>query len=278
MTTIASLLRRATTQLRPHIDNADFDARLLLAHTLGSSTSHLYSNAEAEVTAAETEQFKRLLARRITGEPLAYITGHCGFWTLDLRVNEAVLVPRPDTETLVEAALDLLPQSECHIVDLGTGSGAIALALASERPAWHITATDASRPALDCASANAKRLRLNHIQFRHGCWFEPLATARFDAIVSNPPYVAIGDHHLQAPELTYEPDAALVAGGDGLTDLGHIARNAPCHLNSGGRLLLEHGFEQGRAVRQLLTQAGFSAVHTLTDLAGRERVTLGQVV
>lgn len=238
--------------------------------------SRLYSDPQAAIEAAPLRQFKQLVERRVGGEPLAYITGHCGFWTLDLAVNPAVLVPRPDTETLMETALELLPPHECSVVDLGTGSGAIALALASERPAWHVTATDASPQALACARANAERLQLQQLQFFQGRWFQPLAARRFDAIVSNPPYVAADDSHLRAAELMHEPATALVAADNGLADLAHITNHAPHYLKPGGWLLLEHGHDQGAAVRKLLRHAGLDAIATHKDLGGNERVTFGR--
>lgn len=277
MATIADALRTATQQLRPHSDTAELEARLLLAHVLDVTTTRLYTHAHASVDVARQQRLDKLVARRSTGEPLAYVTGQCGFWTLDLTITPAVLVPRPDTETLVQTTLDTLPQHDCTVADLGTGSGAIALALARERPHWQVTATDNSDPALACARANAHDLGLTHVAFQHGAWFEPLGRRRFDAIVSNPPYVTPGDVHLQAPELEHEPIQALVAADHGLSDLAHIAAHAPQHLNTGGWLLLEHGFDQGAAVRELLQHAGLHAVRTQPDLAGRDRVTLGRL-
>lgn len=276
MNTIGGALRRATARLKLHSDSAEHDARLLLAHLLDVSTSRLYSNPEAHVDAADMEQLERLITRRAAGEPVAYITGHCGFWTLDLAVNPAVLIPRPDTETLVETALATLPATACDIVDLGTGSGAIALSLASERRQWRVSATDASLQALDCARTNAAALVPGRVTFFHGHWFDPLDVMRFDAVISNPPYVAADDEHLRAPELGHEPITALVAHNNGLADLAYIANHASDHLNPGGWLLLEHGFDQGDAVRELLEDAGFRDVRTQPDLAGRARVTLGQ--
>lgn len=277
MTTVGAALRQATSQLQPRSDSAELDARLLLAQALGVTLSRLYSDPQTTIDAVALDRFQHSVERRASGEPLAYITGHCGFWTLELAVNPAVLVPRPDTETLVEAALELLPLGDCSIIDLGTGSGAIALALASERPAWHVTATDASPSALACAGANAERLLPGRVQFLHGHWFEPIAARRFDAIVSNPPYVAPGDHHLQAPELQHEPAGALVAADNGRADLAHISCLAPDHLNPGGWLLLEHGHDQGADVRELLQQHGFGTIGTRKDLGGNERVTCGRL-
>lgn len=277
MATVGGLLRRARDDLQAHGDSPDLDAQLLLAHVLGVAATWLYANPQTTVTVADGARFRQLLERRAAGEPVAYLVGECGFWTLDLAVTPAVLIPRPDTETLVQAALDTLPDTAISLVDLGTGSGAIALALASERRHWRISATDASLQALECARANAERLNLARVQFHHGNWFEPLAGMRFDAIVSNPPYVADDDPHLRAPELTHEPMTALVADNNGLADLAHIAAHAPRHLRPDGWLMLEHGFEQGPAVRALLLAAGFQNVETLLDLAGRARVTRGRI-
>lgn len=274
--TISSALRRAAEYLQQQSDSPELDARLLLAHTLGVSTTRLYINAQPELAEADNQRFTQLIERRAAGEPLAYITGTCGFWNLELTVTPDVLIPRPDTETLVETALDTLPAVLCSVADLGTGSGAIALALAHERPQWSITATDSSEPALACAKANAQHLDLNNIDFHAGDWFEPLGGMRFDTIISNPPYVAPDDKHLEAPELTYEPDGALVTAAEGLAAIAHITHHAGDHLNPGGWLLLEHGYDQGRAVRTLLTDRGFQAVRTQPDLAGRDRVTLGR--
>ncbi|HLQ85500.1 MAG TPA: peptide chain release factor N(5)-glutamine methyltransferase [Salinisphaeraceae bacterium] len=276
-TTITTALRQAQAQLQPHSDDATLDARLLLAHATGWSHTYLFSHPQAPLDPPARQHFAQLVARRAAGEPLAYIIGECGFWTLTLAVNPSVLVPRPDTETLVEAALELLPKRTCTVADLGTGSGAIALALASERPQWSLLASDASAAALACARANAQRLALANVHFVHGSWLQPLRGKRLDAIVANPPYVGTADPHLQAPALRHEPREALVAADDGLADLAHLAARAPSHLVPGGWLLLEHGYNQAVAVRRLLCEAGLSAVATRTDLGGRPRVTLGRL-
>jgi len=276
VTTIDQAIRQATRQLQPASESAALDARLLLAHVLGVSTTALYRDARKVLTPALLEQFDTCIERRAAGEPIAYITGHCGFWTLDLMVNADVLIPRPDTETVVQAALNVLPDTALTLADLGTGSGAIALALASERPQWTVTATDISAPALACARANARRLQLDRIRFVPGRWFDPLEQQRFHAIVANPPYVALGDSHLDAPELRHEPQRALVAGNNGLAELAYIIRHATDHLEPGGSLLLEHGYDQAGAVAGQLARAGFRDIDTHTDLAGRARVTLGR--
>lgn len=251
----------------------------LLAHTLAVSVAHLLAHPEAAVNAAQRSAFEALVARRAAGEPLAYLTGWRDFWTLRLGVSPAVLIPRPETELLVERALALgRARDGLSVLDAGTGSGCIALALASERPGWRITACDASPAALVLAEDNARHLGLNHIRWLRSDWFAALAGERFDLIVSNPPYVADGDPHLQGDGLPFEPQAALVAGPEGLDALRTIIAAAPAHLAPGGWLLLEHGHDQGAAVRALLAAAGLAAITTHRDLAGHERVSVAQYV
>lgn len=276
MATIGGALRRTAAALQACSDSAELEARLLLAHVLGVSNARLYSQAGAQIAEYDVDCLERLAARRAAGEPVAYITGRCGFWTLEIDVDPAVLIPRPDTETLVETALEILPSAGCAVADLGTGSGAIALALASERPRWSITASDCSHRALACARANAQRLGLDNVRFAQGDWFAPLTGTRFDAIIANPPYVAADDDHLRAPELGYEPVRALVAADHGLADLAHIAGNAWQYLSPGGWVMLEHGCDQAEDVRRLLHAAGLTSVATRPDLAGRPRVGMGQ--
>jgi release factor glutamine methyltransferase len=218
------------------------------------------------------------VARRVAGEPIAYLTGQREFWSLPLHVNSAVLIPRPETELLVERALALLPGTQAaagdvRVADLGTGSGAIALALASERPRWALTATDRSEAALTVARGNAAHLHLGHVEFLAGDWFAPLAGRRFEAIVSNPPYVALGDGALAA--LRYEPAGALSPGPTGLEALRYLIAGAPAHLERNGWLLLEHGVDQAAAVAAALVAAGYGRVRCHRDLAGRDRVTEG---
>ena len=252
------------------------DAELLLAHVLGRPRSWLFAHGDDVIDPHVGDRFEQQLRRCELGEPMAYITGRRGFWTFDLAVSPETLVPRPETELLVELALQRLPPGRpLQIADLGTGSGAIALALAHERPLAHVVATDASAGALGVARGNARDLRLGNIEFRQGDWHAPLAGERFDLIASNPPYIAAGDPHLQ--ELRFEPDAALASGADGLDAIRAIVRDASPHLVPGGWLLLEHGFDQGAAVRSLLLDAGVNDVATERDLEGRDRVTLGRI-
>lgn len=254
------------------------DAELLLAHMLGRPRSWLYAHGNDELAADEVARFEALLARRIAGEPVAYLLGTRGFWRFDLQVGPATLIPRPETELLVELALARLPTDRvARIADLGTGSGAIALALAYERPRARVVATDASADALAIARGNAAALALDNIEFRHGDWFAPLAGGRFDLVASNPPYIAEADVHLDQGDLRHEPRAALASGTDGLDAIRILARDAPAHLRPGGWLLLEHGWEQGAAVRALLSAAGLVEVETARDLGLRDRVSLGRI-
>ncbi|GAB3681613.1 peptide chain release factor N(5)-glutamine methyltransferase [Salinisphaera aquimarina] len=271
-------LRAARALLAATSDSPDLDARRLLEHVLGVTASHLIVHGADPLNAADAARFDALVARRSAGEPVAYLTGRVGFWTLDLAVDSRVLIPRPDTETLVEAVLDRLDaRTPLNVVDLGTGSGAIALALASERPTWRLTATDASSAALACAQANATRLGVANTAFSAGAWYAAIAGRRFDAIVSNPPYIASGDTHLAAPELTHEPQNALVAADHGIADLDTIIAGAPAHLNSSGAIFVEHGADQGEAVRALLAAAGFVGVASIQDLGRNERVSTGRL-
>jgi release factor glutamine methyltransferase len=255
---------------------ARLDAQLLLAWVLGAPRAQLLAGAEQRATEAQAAAYRSLLARRAGGEPLAYLTGRRGFWSLELAVTPAVLIPRPETELLVERALHLCAAAQARVADLGTGSGAVALALASERPLWRLTATDVSAAALAVARANASALGLRQVEFLEGSWFEPLAGRRFDLLVSNPPYVAADDPAMTTGALAHEPRLALTPGPDALACLRAIAQGAARHLLPGGWLLLEHGATQGEAVRRQLVAAGFTHVRSQRDLAGHERMTEGQ--
>ena len=254
------------------------EARLLLGHVLSRGPAWLYAHGDDALPAEAAERFRQLAARRVAGEPVAYLVGQRGFWTLELAVTPDTLVPRPETELLVEQALARLdPAQPARVADLGTGSGAIALAIASERPLAAVVATDRSEAALDVARRNAVDNGLGQrVEFRAGDWFAPLAGERFDLVASNPPYIAEGDPHLAQGDLRYEPPTALSSGPDGLDAIRAIVRAAPGHLVPGGWLLLEHGHDQGPAVRALLDAAGFEAVATVPDLEGRDRVGLGR--
>lgn len=267
------LLRQAQAAGLPRLE-----AQMLLLHSAGRNSQDrawLLAHSDDGATAAQAQHFLQLCQRRLQGEPVAYLTGHKAFYGLDLCVSPAVLDPRDDTETLVDWALELLPQQQpLRVLDLGTGSGAIALALKSQRPQVQVSAVDASAAALAVAAQNAQRLGLD-VAFLHGSWLAPVAGQQFDLIVSNPPYIAAQDPHLQA--LRHEPLAALAAGADGLDDIRHIIATAPAHLCADAWLLLEHGFDQSEAVAALLAAAGFSAISQRQDLAGHIRCTGGKI-
>ncbi len=256
---------------------AQLEAEILLAHALESPRSFLYANPDLELPRKRRNAFGRLVRRRARGEPIAYITGEREFWSLPLRVTPDVLIPRPETELLVESALELIPpDAHWHVADLGTGSGAVALALASERRLCEVHATETSRAALDLAGDNAGQLGLATVVFHRGSWCEPLQ-GRFELIASNPPYVAEDDPHLRKGDCRFEPRQALTPGKDALAAIRLIAGQAPSKLAPGGWLLLEHGPEQGGAVRGILEDAGFTRIESRTDLLRHERVTLGQI-
>ncbi|MBF0676339.1 peptide chain release factor N(5)-glutamine methyltransferase [Pseudomonas sp.] len=272
MPTIETLLNAADL---PDSPSARLDAELLLAHVLGKPRSYLRTWPEKTPSEAQQQAFAELLQRRRTGEPVAYLLGRQGFWSLDLDVAPHTLIPRPDTELLVETALALLPATPLAALDLGTGTGAIALALASERPAWQVTGVDRIDEAVALAERNRQRLGLANVRFALSHWFSALQGRRYRLILSNPPYIAADDTHLSEGDIRFEPASALVAGQDGLDDIRLIIAQAPHFLEPGGWLLLEHGFDQAFAVRELLGAAGFAEVHSRRDLAGHERISLG---
>ncbi|KUE78756.1 protein-(glutamine-N5) methyltransferase, release factor-specific [Aeromonas schubertii] len=252
------------------------DADALLCHLLGRDRGYLLSWPERELTGDQLVRLEGWLARRQGGEPIAHILGEREFWSLPLLVSPATLIPRPDTEVLVELALARLPAAPARVLDLGTGTGAIALALKSERADDEVWAVDAQPDAVALARRNSERLRLP-LLLRLGSWFEPLGDApRFDLIVSNPPYIDGEDPHLAQGDVRFEPLSALVADEAGLADLRHIVRSAPAHLVPGGWLLLEHGWQQGACVRELLAEAGYDAIETVRDYGDNDRVTLGR--
>ena len=274
--TLQELLTKATALFGSVSPTPRLDAEVLLAHALGWDRSHLLAHADEAAEAQTARLFETLIAARMRGEPIAYLTSKREFWSLSLKVTPATLIPRPETELLVEQALERVPISAAWpILDLGTGSGAIALALASELPACKLIATDASVGALDIARTNAEALGITNVEFITGDWFAPLAGRRFRLIVSNPPYVEDADAHLAEGDVRFEPRSALASGADGLTDLRRIIAGASAHLETGASLLLEHGWRQGEAVRELLREAGFRSVTTYSDLAGHERVSAG---
>ena len=273
MATIESLLNSADL---PDSPTPRLDVELLLAAALNKPRSYLRTWPERELEADQLALFQANLQRRREGEPVAYILGHQGFWSLDLEVAPHTLIPRPDTELLVETALDLLPATPLAVLDLGTGTGAIALALASERPAWQVTGVDRVEDAVALAERNRQRLQLANAAFLHSHWFSALSGQRYGLILSNPPYIRADDQHLGQGDVRFEPSSALVAGCDGLDDIRAIIQAAPQHLLSGGLLLLEHGFDQGGDVRSLLSEGGFVEVNSRRDLGGHERISLGR--
>lgn len=277
--TIAQALKFGTAILKPHHDSAALEAELLLCHCLDKSRAYLRTWPEKILDHKTLEHYQQLLQRRQQGEPFAYITGQKEFWDLQLRVTPDVLIPRPETEHLVELSLEKIPaDATWEIADLGTGSGAIGLAIAKQRPNCRITATDKSPAALEIARHNASANGVNNIQFMHSTWFEELCNQRFNLIASNPPYVAKDDPHLQQGDLRFEPHGALSSGPEGLDDIRHIISRAGAHLMPPGWLLLEHGYQQGDAVPALLKQHGFTEVQCHSDYAQRERVSLGRFV
>ena len=270
--TVEAWLRAARTR----IDDAD--AQWLMAHALRRPRSWLYAHGDALLGEDDAGRFMALLARRIAGEPVAYLTGERGFHGLELAVTPDTLIPRPETELLVELALQRIASDRvARIADLGTGSGAIALAIARERPQAQILASDRSAAALAIARANAQRLAIGNVEFREGDWWQPFANETFDLIASNPPYIEDDDAHLSQSDLRYEPRTALASGKDGLDAIRVIVRDAPRHLHPGGWLLLEHGWQQGDAVRELMAKAGFVDDATEQDLEHRDRVTSGRI-
>ncbi|MBC3229955.1 peptide chain release factor N(5)-glutamine methyltransferase [Serratia fonticola] len=268
-------LKTATLRLTQS-DSAKRDAEILLGFVTGRARTYLLAFGETPLTAEQTEQLTVLLARRERGEPVAYLVGEREFWSLPLSVSPATLIPRPDTECLVELALERLPAAPCAILDLGTGTGAIALALASERPDCQLTGIDLQPEAVALAQHNAQKLAINNARFLQGSWFTPVAGQKFALIASNPPYIDEADPHLGQGDVRFEPCSALVAAEQGLADLAVIVQQAADYLEPQGWLLLEHGWQQGENVRALLNAAGFIAVATHRDYGGNDRVTLGQ--
>uniref|UniRef100_A0A750KGM2 Release factor glutamine methyltransferase n=1 Tax=Salmonella enterica TaxID=28901 RepID=A0A750KGM2_SALER len=268
-------LREAVNQLRDS-DSPRRDAEILLEYVTGKGRTYIMAFGETPLTDAQQQQLEALLQRRKQGEPVAHLTGVREFWSLPLFVSTATLIPRPDTECLVEQALARLPAKKCHILDLGTGTGAIALALASERPDCDVTAVDRMPDAVALARRNTEHLAIRNVRILQSCWFSALPGQRFDMIVSNPPYIDAQDPHLAEGDVRFEPLSALVADANGMADIIHIIDHARQVLTPGGYLLLEHGWQQGDAVRAAFQQAGYSDVETCRDYGGNERVTCGR--
>ncbi|CAH5642991.1 Release factor glutamine methyltransferase [Enterobacter cloacae] len=270
-------LREAVSELSES-ESPKRDAEILLEHVTGKSRTYLLAFGETLLTAEQEAQLAALLARRKTGEPVAHLVGEREFWSLPLYVSAATLIPRPDTECLVEQALARLSTAACSILDLGTGTGAIAVALATERPDCTVTAVDVMPDAVTLAQRNVERLGLGNVTVLQSSWFTALENRLFALIVSNPPYIDEHDPHLAQGDVRFEPLTALVAAHEGLADLDHIVTTSRQHLLPGGWLLVEHGWTQGNAVRALFTNAGYREVATCRDYGGNERLTLGQWV
>ena len=273
--TIVELLQSAAAA-NHRSDSPGLDCELFLCFVLGVDPSYSKTWPERQVSDDHLAQFDGLLQRRIAGEPVAYLIGTQGFWSLDLEVSPATLIPRPETELLVEVALELSLPDQASVLDLGTGTGAIALALAAERSRWNVLAVDLQQQAVNLAERNRQRYQLNNVRLLASDWFTAIPTQRFDLIVSNPPYIEANDPHLGQGDVRFEPASALVSGDDGLDDLRLVCSQSGDYLANGGWLLLEHGFDQGAAVRELLERAGFNSVETRPDLNGIERLTLGR--
>lgn len=261
-----------------HIDSAQLDTEVLLAHCLNKDRSYLYAWPEKDLEGSTQEQFLNLIEKRKTHYPIAYLTGEKEFWSLTLKVTEDTLIPRAETELLVETCLEKIKENNVtNILELATGTGAISLALATEKPEIAITATDISTQALEVAKQNAEQYKLANIQFIHSNWFQAIDT-KYDLIVANPPYVAKQDKHLQEGDAQYEPISALASGKQGLDDIEVIISEAKNYLNQNGYLLLEHGYDQADSIRKLFEQAGFTDFQCIKDYAGLDRVSLARWV
>ncbi|CRL59808.1 peptide chain release factor N(5)-glutamine methyltransferase [Proteus vulgaris] len=268
-------LRQAALQLIES-DSPKRDAEILLGHVTQRARTYLMAFNETLLSQDELTQLSQLLTRRIKGEPIAYLVGEREFWSLPLKVSPATLIPRPDTECLVEQALEKLPTEPTTILDLGTGTGAIALAMASERPDCHIIGVDFQAEAVVLAQENATRLALNNTEFMESCWFSSLSGYQFGMIISNPPYIDENDEHIHQGDVRFEPLTALVAGNNGFADIEIIIETARQFLTDKGWVLLEHGWQQGEGVRKIFTDKGYCCVETFRDYGGNERVTVGR--
>lgn len=274
MNDIKTALAWALTLLENDSVDARLEAELLLGYLLKKNRAYLFAYPEHKLTPVETTEYQQLITKRAEGLPIAYLTGEREFWSLPLKVNSHTLIPRHETERLVELTLQLLPQAQTlTVLDLGTGSGAIALALASERRHWQVIACDKSDKALDTAQANAHHLGLNNIRFYQSDWFKSLPSLHYDAIVSNPPYIAKNDPHLQRGDLRFEPQNALVSEENGLADIKLIARASYHYLSPQGLLLLEHGYDQKNAIRAILNELGYNGIQCWQDILGQDRVS-----
>lgn len=277
MPSINTVLAEAAKSLQAVSDSALLDAEIMLCTVLGKERSYLRTWPDQELDPGHVSTYKVMLDERQQGKPIAYIIGNREFWSRDFQVSPDVLIPRPDTELLIELSLALIPANQpCRIIDLGTGSGIIAITLAAERPYAQVSATDISATALQIAKANALKHKVEHIQFYQSNWFENIPAGKFDFIVSNPPYLAEDDEHLQQGDLRFEPKTALIAAQRGLSDIRTIAKTARDKLGNGGFLLVEHGYNQQNDVQNLFRSLGYCNIQAHTDLSGQPRVTSGQ--
>lgn len=271
---LREILKQAIHQLEQQSDSPTIDAEILLAHVLGKSRSYLYAYPELLLSEKQFADYQQIIQQRVVGLPVAYLTGTREFWSIPLKVTADTLIPRPETEKLVEIALELLKDKpRAQILDLGTGSGAIALALAKEKPQWDISAADKSLAALKIAEENALLSGLKHVKFFYSDWFTKLPEKQYDAIISNPPYIAENDPHLLQGDLRFEPRAALISGKDGLRDLRYLIQTSRDFFLPGGLLLLEHGYDQKSALESILYDAGYKNIQCWQDWQGNDRVT-----
>ncbi|ALU44378.1 peptide chain release factor N(5)-glutamine methyltransferase [Pseudoalteromonas rubra] len=273
---LAQAIAWASSQLQSSSESAKLDAEVLLLHILKKNRSYLFAWPEAELNAEQYQLFESLILRRKAGEPVAHLTGEREFWSLPLYVNNSTLIPRPDTETLVEHALTLPLPADARVVDLGTGTGAIVLALASEQPDWQLIGVDYSHDAVALAEKNRQRLGFEHVQICQSDWFSALSEQRFDLIVSNPPYICESDEHLTQGDVRFEPLSALVAPEEGYADIRHITEQALQYLAPDGYLMFEHGYQQAAGVQQIFAQMNYRNILTIKDMAGCDRVTMAQ--
>ena len=276
MQSIAQAIKAASTILAETSDSARLDAEVLLCHVLGCSATHLVAWPEKTLTEKQSHSFNQLIEQRHAGTPVAYLTGRKEFWSLDFKVTPATLIPRPDTEILVEFVLNQFSdRKKLKLADLGTGSGAIAIAIASEQPGWEITATDFSGKALSVARENAQAHQITNIEFIESNWFEQLDRQRFDLIISNPPYIAEQDEHLSLGDVRFEPASALISGKTGMDDIEHITKQSAQYLKPNGWLVFEHGYDQKQQVKSCFVHHHFLKITQLNDLSGQPRVTAG---
>ena len=273
---LKTLLDSAATRLANASDTPHLDAEVLLCHCLGKNRSYLRAWPEHQPSEAQSLLFWNLIERRCQGEPIAYLTGQREFWSRTFKVTPDVLIPRPDTELLIELSLKFLPNNQaCKIIDLGTGSGILALTLAAERPLAAVIATDISSAALNIAQINAKSLAVGNLRFLASHWFDAVTETNFDLVISNPPYIAIDDPHLQQGDVRFEPDSALISDEAGLKDIRLLSEQARIHLKLNGKLLIEHGYTQQAQVQAILKSLNYRQIQTHPDLSGNPRVTSG---